>query len=630
MIDKVHLICEEMQTMKRIFALLISFIFTFSMVFTYAEEEELVLPAEVAVEDSAVVSAEEEDSSEEETPVEEEAPAEEAAPVEEVTSVEEETSAEEETPVEEESVSVEETEQDERELFEQGYVVVDKDTPVYEDADDDSDLLQGTMDKKGVCYAVRETNSADFEEDWLLIIFDTETAKAEDGDFITGYVQLKYVDILSELETEEITEDTELRLDDEDRAIPVCSYSVYVEETEEITSEPETNDSSAETNVSTVATDKLSAPASVAAESVDATSIKVSWGAVEGAAGYKVYRSLTFSGGYSVVATIEDGATVEYTDTGLTAGTTYYYTVRTIASTGTLSTYSAKVKAVPAEVEELIDYVEKPANVAAESAGATSIKVSWGAVENAVGYKIYRSLTLNGGYSVVATINDGATVEYTDTGLTTGTTYYYILKAIAPTGTLSAYSGKVKAVPAEVEELIDYVEKPANVAAESADATSIKITWDAVENAVGYKIYRSLTFSGGYSVVATIEDGTVVEYTDTDLTTGTTYYYILKAVAPTGTLSAYSAKVEAVPVDTSIELDGILYEVYGDGVQVIGYTEAASSVVIPETVNDLTVVAIGESAFEGNTTLVSIDLPDTIEVIGKRAFANCTSLTTMN
>jgi hypothetical protein len=51
---------------------------------------------------------------------------------------------------------------------------------------------------------------------------------------------------------------------------------------------------------------------------------------------------------------------------------------------------------------------------------------------------------------------------------------------------------------------------------------------------------------------------------------------------------------------------------------------------VPATVDALPVVEIGAGAFEGNTTLTAIDLPDTVQVIGVRAFANCTSLSTMN
>lgn len=95
--------------------------------------------------------------------------------------------------------------------------------------------------------------------------------------------------------------------------------------------------------------------------------------------------------------------------------------------------------------------------------------------------------------------------------------------------------------------LIDSVEAPQNVKATSVDGNSIRVTWDAVEHAIGYRIHRSLTYSGGYSLVMTIEDGATAEWIDTGLTTGTTYYYYMRAIAPTGTLSGNSYKTSATP-----------------------------------------------------------------------------------
>ena len=66
------------------------------------------------------------------------------------------------------------------------------------------------------------------------------------------------------------------------------------------------------------------------------------------------------------------------------------------------------------------------------------------------------------------------------------------------------------------------------------------------------------------------------------------------------------------------------------GVIVIAYSGNSAELIVPDKFNNLPIVAIGESAFEGNTQLCSIDLPDTIVVIGKRAFANCTNLSEMH
>lgn len=84
-------------------------------------------------------------------------------------------------------------------------------------------------------------------------------------------------------------------------------------------------------------------------------------------------------------------------------------------------------------------------------------------------------------------------------------------------------------------------------------------------------------------------------------------------------------------VTSEFEVDGVIYDVLtSDTCYVKQYNGSASQLTIPETVNGYTVVEIGVSAFENNTTLQSIDLPDTITKICTRAFAGCTSLSEMN
>jgi hypothetical protein len=81
---------------------------------------------------------------------------------------------------------------------------------------------------------------------------------------------------------------------------------------------------------------------------------------------------------------------------------------------------------------------------------------------------------------------------------------------------------------------------------------------------------------------------------------------------------------------SQIIIDEVVYKKVSDTrAIVIGYNGSSANVVVQEIVEGATVAEIGESAFEGNTTLVSIDLPDTIEIIGKRAFANCINLSSM-
>ena len=76
-------------------------------------------------------------------------------------------------------------------------------------------------------------------------------------------------------------------------------------------------------------------------------------------------------------------------------------------------------------------------------------------------------------------------------------------------------------------------------------------------------------------------------------------------------------------------INNVIYELQNNEMVVTGYEAELTSYVVEDTVDGYAVTKIGESAFEGQTMLVSIDLPDSITVIGRRAFAGCTSLKEM-
>ena len=88
---------------------------------------------------------------------------------------------------------------------------------------------------------------------------------------------------------------------------------------------------------------KPATPSNVSASAASSSSITVSWSSVTGATGYKVYRSTSSSGTYSSVG---DVPTTSYTNTGLTAGTTYYYKVSAYNSAGE-SAQSSYASATP-------------------------------------------------------------------------------------------------------------------------------------------------------------------------------------------------------------------------------------------------------------------------------------------
>lgn len=76
-----------------------------------------------------------------------------------------------------------------------------------------------------------------------------------------------------------------------------------------------------------------SAPTGLSASAVSTSGIDLTWTSVTGAASYNVYRSTAADGTYAKINT-STVSTTSYSDTGLSAGTAYYYKVSAVNGTG--------------------------------------------------------------------------------------------------------------------------------------------------------------------------------------------------------------------------------------------------------------------------------------------------------
>jgi fibronectin type 3 domain-containing protein len=191
------------------------------------------------------------------------------------------------------------------------------------------------------------------------------------------------------------------------------------------------NSSAATITLTTVPTPP--APTGLTA-SAGSAQVSLTWAASTGAATYNVYRG-TSPGAESATA-IKTGLTsTAFTDSTVTNGTTYYYKVAAVNSSGT-SPLSNEASATPNGPPAA------PANLTA-SAGSGQVTLKWTATPGAATYNIYRGTTSNG--EAATPIKTGVTATtYTDTGLTKGTTYYYKVAAVNASGT-SALSNQASA-----------------------------------------------------------------------------------------------------------------------------------------------------------------------------------------
>ena len=146
----------------------------------------------------------------------------------------------------------------------------------------------------------------------------------------------------------------------------------------------------------------------------------------------------------------------------------------------------------------------------------------------------------------------------------------------------------------------------------------LTVTWTAAGGAAKYQLL--LTTPDG--TAALLGETAALNYTVPGLK-------LLQPGDYTITIKALSGNTELESVNKAFTVTGdFVFAVRDDstGIVVVKYNGTASTLTVPNTVAGLPVVEIGAQAFEGNTKLKSVTLPATIEIIGRRAFAECKNL----
>ena len=170
----------------------------------------------------------------------------------------------------------------------------------------------------------------------------------------------------------------------------------------------------------------LNAPTNLMASAVSSSRIDLSWSdSNTGEDGFEVWRSTSATGTYSIAGTVAAGTNLTFANTGLNPQTTYYYKVRAVgAGINIYSDYSNIANATTPAI------LVAPINLGASATSSSTIYMSWSDTNaNETGFEVYRAASSAGTYGMIGTVGPGVNLNFTNTGLTAQTTYYYKVRA---------------------------------------------------------------------------------------------------------------------------------------------------------------------------------------------------------
>jgi fibronectin type 3 domain-containing protein len=273
----------------------------------------------------------------------------------------------------------------------------------------------------------------------------------------------------------------------------------------------------------TADTQPPTAPAGLTATATaSGTQINLSWTASTdnvGVTGYLIERCSGTGCSTFVQIAAPAGTGTTFSDTGLIPATSYSYRVRATDAAANLSGYSNVSSATTPDTQA----PTAPTTLTATAAGGTQINLSWTASTDNVGVTGYLIERCSGtGCSTFGQIAApaGTGTTFSDTGVTSGTSYSYRVRATDAAANLSAYSNVSSATPPDTLSPT----APTTLTATAASGTQINLSWTASTDNVGVLGYLIERCSGtGCATFAQIAApaGTGTTFSDTGLTQGT-------------------------------------------------------------------------------------------------------------
>jgi titin len=280
----------------------------------------------------------------------------------------------------------------------------------------------------------------------------------------------------------------------------------------------------------------VSAPSSLVGSPVSSYAVRLTWldNAVN-ETGYAVERSNDGSS-FQEVASYVQANLQSADDGGLQPATTYYYRVRAFTNNGTWadpkSGYSNTAKVVTPPLGAGSPPVN-PGTLKAVAATQTEVDISWqDNSSDETGFSLERAV--NGGPFVQIVSLAANTTSYPNTGLATGVSYTYRVRAVNGAGP-SAYSNTASVTlspPASTPPAA-----PSSLNA-SAAAGRVDLSWSyGAAKPDGFYVERST--GGAFSRIATVANPNALSFPDSTVAASQSYTYQVQAYNSAG-VSGYS------------------------------------------------------------------------------------------
>ena len=301
--------------------------------------------------------------------------------------------------------------------------------------------------------------------------------------------------------------------------------------------------------ITATSSSSVPAPSNLKVAEYSNSAIKLTWTKASDVTGYYVYRS-TDGKKYSKIKTLT-AYTTAYTNTSLTAGQKYYYSIASYKNTSTGAVAIGPKSSAINITTTSSSSVPTPSNLKVAEYSNSAIKLTWTKASDVTGYYVYRS-TDGKKYSKIKTLT-AYTTTYTNTSLIAGQKYYYSIASYKNTSTGAVAIGPKSSAVNALTISSSKLSYPSGFAVKEVATDAIKLVWNKSSNASGYYIYRSIDNKNFSRIKALPSSST--SYTDIALYLDTTYYYkIASYVNSNGSigLSAKSPAVNAKTTSTSV------------------------------------------------------------------------------